>query len=194
MVVGAEHVDEPVEPARELAADVRGVGREVGRRAVRADDHAILVVAVRGRPRPEGALRLVGVDRLERLGDLRLDDALALERVEVDAEALEGRLDLLEHPRHGVARLPREVGDVVALVAVLGRLLAAPDRLDGRAEPVHLRPGVVVVVLALDPVPGELEQPRDRVAVGAVPRRRDGDRARRVRGDELDLDALGRLR
>ena len=40
---------------------------------------------------------------------------------------------------------------------------------------------------------GEVEQPRDGVAVRAVPRRRDRDRAGRVRGDHLDLDLL-RLR
>ena len=39
-------------PARELAPDVGGVGREVRRRAVRADEHAVLVVAVGARPRP----------------------------------------------------------------------------------------------------------------------------------------------
>ena len=41
---------------------------------------------------------------------------------------------------------------------------------------------------------GEREQPRDRVAVGAVPRRGDGDRAGRVGRDELHLDALGLVR
>ncbi len=84
----------------------------------------------------------------------------------------------------------RELGDVLALVAVLGRLLAAPRRLDGRCETLHLRAGVVVVVLALDLVPGEREHASDGVAVRPVPRRRDGDRPGRVRGDHLDLDAL----
>jgi precorrin-6y C5,15-methyltransferase (decarboxylating) CbiE subunit len=45
-------------------------------------------------------------------------------------------------------------------------------------------------VLALDLVPGELEQPGDRVAVGTVPRRADRERPGGVRGDELDLDPL----
>jgi hypothetical protein len=73
VMVRAEHVDEPVEAARELPADVRGVGREVGRRPVRANHHAVAVVAVRGRLRPEGALRLEGLDRLESGRDLRLE-------------------------------------------------------------------------------------------------------------------------
>ena len=111
----------------------------------------------------------------------------------MDTEALEGRLDLLEHPRQRVPRLARELGDVLAAVAVLGRLLAAANRLDGFPKAPHLRAGVVVVVLALDPMPGELEQARDRVAVRSVPGRRDGDRASGVRGDELDLDLLGRV-
>ena len=78
----------------------------------------------------------------------------------------------------------------VAPVAVLGRLLPAPHRLDRGAEAVHLRAGVVVVVLALDRVARELEQPRDAVAVRAVPRGGDRDRAGRVRRHHLDLDPL----
>ena len=100
-------------------------------------------------------------------------------------------LDLLEHRRHRVApaaaraRRCRRRGS---------RPRAAPPRagprLDRGAEALHLGAGVVVVVLALDVVAGELEQAGDAVAVGAVPRGRDGDRAGRVRGDHLDLDAL----
>ncbi len=99
-------------------------------------------------------------------------------------------LDPLEHRRHGIAGECRELGDVLAAVAVLGRLLPAPDRLDRRVEPLHLRPGVVVVVLALDLVAGEREQPGHGVAVGAVPGVRDGDRAGRVGRDHLHLDPL----
>ena len=91
--------------------------------------------------------------------------------VEVDAEALERRLDPLEHHRNRVAGERGELGHVRARVAVLRRLLTAPERVDGRPEAVHLRAGVVVVVLALDVVSGEGQQPRDRVAVRAVPAR-----------------------
>ena len=66
-----------------------------------------------------------------------------------------------QHRGDRVALQGGELVDVVALVAVLGRLLPAPHRLDRGAEPVHLRAGVVVVVLALDLVAGELEQARD---------------------------------
>ena len=85
-----------------------------------------------------------------------------------------------------------ELVGVAAPVAVLRRLLATANRLDRLAEAVHLRARVVVVVLALDVVAGERKEPRDRVAVRAVPRRRDGDRPGRVRRDGLDLEALAR--
>ena len=111
----------------------------------------------------------------------------------MDPEALHRRLDPLQHLRHRIVRQPRQLGDVGAVVAVLRRLLATAPGLDRRAEPLHLRAGVVVVVLALDLVAGEGEQARDRVAVGAVARGRDRDRAGRVRGDHLDLDPLLRL-
>ena len=114
VVVGTEDVDQSVEAAGVLAPDVRRVEREVRRLAVRADDDAVLVVAVRARPGPDGAVRLVGVEQLDRLGRLGLDDALPLERVEVDPEALERGLDLLEHSRHRVALDAGQLGDVVA--------------------------------------------------------------------------------
>ena len=60
--------------------------------------------------------------------------------------------------------LSRELGDVLAAVAVLGRLLPAPRSPRPTRGTVHLRARVVVVVLALDLVARELEQPRDRVA------------------------------
>ena len=144
------------------------------------------------RPGPEGTVVLVGVEQRDRLRYLGLDDALALERVEADPEPLQRSLDQAEHDGHGIAVDLRELGDVVAVVAVLGRLLAATHGVDRGAEAVHLRARVVVVVLALDRVAGEGEQPRDAVAVGAVAGRRDGHRAGRVRGDHLHLDALGR--
>ena len=192
MVVRSEDVDEAVEALRVLAAHVGRVSREVGRRPVGADEHAVLLVAVGRRPRPERAVLLERIEQRDRLRNLGLDDALALEGVEVDPKALQRSLDRREHPRDRVALLLRELRDVLAVVAVLGRLLASPHGVDRGAEPVHLSAGVVVVVLALDGVAGEREQPGDAVAVGAVPGRGHGDRARRVRGHHLDLNALGR--
>src|SRR5207237_7189043 len=74
------------------------------------------------------------------------------------------------------------------------RRLASPPRLHRLAEELDLPARVVEVVLLLHLVTGEAQQSRDRVAVGAVAGRADGDRAGRVRGDELDLDPLVRLR
>ena len=108
----------------------------------------------------------------------------------MDAEPLERRLDPRQHRRDRIALEGGELADVVPLVAVLRRLLPTPDRLHRRAKELHLRAGIVVVVLALDLVPAQLEQARDRVADPAVPRRGDGERAGRVGGDHLDQDAL----
>src|SRR6266542_3036951 len=88
--------------------------------------------------------------------------------------------------------LLRQFLDVLAEIAVLRRLLAPPPGLDGGTEALDLQPGVVVVVLALDLVAREGQEPRDRVAEGAVPSCGDRNRARRVRRDHLDLDALRR--
>src|SRR3712207_8261231 len=49
----------------------------------------------------------------------------------------------------------REAGHVLALVAVLGRVLAARPRGDRLTEAAHLRAGVVDVVLALHVVRSE---------------------------------------
>ena len=100
-------------------------------------------------------------------------------------------LDLLQHVRDGIAVEPRELVDVLALVAALGWILAAPARLDRGAEELDLPAGVVEVVLALDLMTGKGEQARNGVAVGAVPRRADRERPCRIRRDELDLNPLG---
>ena len=88
----------------------------------------------------------------------------------MDAKALERGANLLQHQLDadarelvGVlvcrARDPLcQLGDVVAAVAVLGRLLATRTRADRRAEVENLRAVVVDVVLALDAVARELEQ------------------------------------
>ena len=95
VVIGAEHVDRPVEAALELVPQVGDVGGEVEVAAVgRADERAVLVVAVRARPRPDRVLRLVGVEQLERSGDLLLDLLLPPPRVDRDPEVDELALDL----------------------------------------------------------------------------------------------------
>ena len=68
--------------------------------------------------------------------------------------------------------------------------LAASTRFDRRAEDGDLLADVVHVELALDVVPGERQQPCDRIAVRGVARRRDRQRPGRIRRHELDLHAL----
>jgi hypothetical protein len=91
---------------------------------------------------------------------------------------------------NGIAVELGELVDVLALIAALGRVLAAAACLDRLAEEVDLPPGVVEVVLPLDLVARIGEHARDGVAVRAVARGADGQRAGRVRRDELDLDLL----
>ena len=171
VVVGAEHVEEPVVAALELVPVVGDVGGEVGRLAVGAHQRAVLLVAgERRRAQPQRAVAGVGVP----VGDEPLAGAvpgarLALvERrlrepaVERDAVALERRADRRHHQLDagggelvgrlggGVRDLCGQLGHVLALVAVLGRLLAARAGEDRSAEALHLPAAVVEVVLALD--------------------------------------------
>ena len=130
--------------------------------------------------------------------------ALGEPGVEADAEALEGRPHLLEHQLDpapaerlavgGVDALGRDplgqLGDVLARVAVLGRLGAGHPGGDRVGEALDLAAGVVDVVLALDLVADRLQQPHQRVAVGGVAAAADVQRPGRVGGDELDQDPL----
>ena len=196
-MVGAEHVDRPVEAALELVREVDDVGGAVRRRPAllgRADQHAVVVVAVGGRARPDGAVLLVRVERAAGT------PAAAARARSAAPTSRSGCGSARGSPRSARASCGTgslvgggELGDVLAPVAVLGRLLPAPDRLDRGAEALHLRAGVVVVVLARDLVARELELARDRVADRAVARRGDRDRPGRVGRDHLDLDLLRRL-
>jgi hypothetical protein len=96
------------------------------------------------------------------------------------------------------AQAARDVDDVVALVAVVGKAhvdaaqfeVAQPHR---HREDVHLAPGIVDVVLALHGMAGGFEQVRHAGAergAAAVP---DMQRAIGVGRDELDLYRLARL-
>ena len=202
-------------PRSSLDSQVGDVGREVGRLARAAHEHAVLVVAAELlRAQPERVVGAVGgrppagspAPRWTGLGSPSCSDALAEPGVELDAVVGERGADPRDHQlttpsaarRVGVqlgrARdLPGQLSDVLALVAVLGRLLAARASHDRRAEAGDLPAGVVEVVLALDRVALEAEQATQRVAVGGVAAGGGGQRAGRVGGDELDLDLLRRV-
>ncbi len=80
--------------------------------------------------------------------------------------------------------------EVLALVAVLGRLLAAVAREQRRGERVELVAGVVQVVLAVHLGALRGEQVGDRVADRDPAPAAGVERAGRVRRDELEVDAL----
>ena len=100
VVVGAEQVDLLGEAAVLLGQVVGGVGGEVRRLAVRADHHAVLVVAEVGGAQPDRAAVVVDVALFAEAGDGVFDGAgvvqflLGEEDVEVDAELGEGLLDV----------------------------------------------------------------------------------------------------
>ena len=79
VVVRPPDIDEMVETAAELFRDVADVCREIGWLAVRAVDHAVLVVAKVRRAEPCRSVPLVDVARLAQLGDCSLDPALPME-------------------------------------------------------------------------------------------------------------------
>src|SRR4029077_8391207 len=98
---------------------------------------------------------LVRVEQWNCTVNLRSELALPLPRVDVDPQALEGRFDSLQHGRNGIARECGELLDVATAIAVVWWLFPSANRLHRRVEPLHLSPGVVVVVLALDGVTRE---------------------------------------
>src|SRR5262245_8708400 len=153
VVVGTEHVDDPVEAAIELVGEVHDVDRRVGRLAASfggAHEHAVLLLSELRRADPDRSFLLVRVEPLEHFGQPALEGALAAPGVEMHTEALERRLDPLQHRRHGIAFVPRELDDVLAEVSAFGRLLPTPSGIDGGPEELGLSAGVVDVVLALD--------------------------------------------
>ena len=94
---------------------------------------------------------LVGVDARDRRRNLGDGSSSRRIAVEVDAEARRAWPGSVRASRGtGSPRVARELGDVVALVAVLGRCSPRRTALDRGAEAVHLAAGVVLVVLALD--------------------------------------------
>ena len=114
VVIGAPDVHEAVEPSLELVDHVRAVGGEVRGLPVRADHHAILVVAELGRAEPGGALGVVDVAALAKPLDRRGDGAGLLERmlgrprVERHAEPVERRADAVQRPARALLAQPDE--------------------------------------------------------------------------------------
>ncbi len=135
--------------------------------------------------------------------------------VEVDAELVQRRLDLGEHQvdaagaedllrgllgqragiglagRGDVREHPgRDLVDVGAAVAPLGKSAPLGPRQQRPGEPVDLRAVVVEVVLAGHLRAGRLEDAGEAVADGRPAGPAEMDRAGRVRGDELEVDPV----
>ncbi len=134
--------------------------------------------------------------------------------VEVDAEVVEARLDVREHEVDAhlaehllllvardveqVARVERhharrDVGDVVAAVAVFRRGLLEVAREQAAREAVDLRAVVVEVVLAGHFGALRLEDAGEAVANGGPAHAADVNRPGGVRRDELEVDAHARV-
>ena len=210
VVVGAPHVDLPIEAALAPQLVVGDIGGEVGVLAVRAHQHAVLVVAEVRRAQPQRPLAAVGApllleDRQRARHRARIaivQRALILPAVEArHREGLQraphlGHDQLHRRPSHGgrvhavgVDQL-RQLAHVLAPVAVLGQRLAARKRAHRLAQLEHLRARVVDVELALHlmSVPGE--HARERIAIGRVACVTHVHRSGRVGRDEFDQDAL----
>ena len=134
------------------------------------------------------------------------------EDVEVGAELVQRRLDVVEHQldadlaerllllfggqRQGVGRALEhgrgDVVDVLAGVAVLGRRLTLGRGDQRTGEPVDLGAVVVEVVLPGDVRALRAEQPAERVADRGPPGATDVDGPGGVGGDELQVDRAAR--
>ncbi len=190
MVVRTEHVDAQVEAPGALVLEVGDVTGDVRRVAVALDDDPVLVVAEVGALEPPGAVLLEEVAGiLQRLDGLLhragLEQRVLVEvDVEVDAELVQGALDVREHQvdadgaedllllAHGQVQhvgallLHRggDVGDVGARVSVLGGGFALGGGDQRAGEPVDLGAVVVEVVLARDRRALGGQDPAQRVA------------------------------
>ena len=115
----------------------------------------------------------------------------------LDVDPRQGAPQVGQHPLLaplagvGVGRhLRRPVGDVVALVAVLGDGPAGPGGGQRLGEQLDLPAPVVDVVLPVDLVAAPVEDPAQGVAVGRPPSAAGVEGAGGVGADELDVDPL----
>ncbi len=146
VMVGPPDVDHPVETALEFLHVVGDVGGEVGRAAVRLDQHPVLVVAVSGGAEPQRAVLFVAQTLVGELGQLGADHVaiietlLAVPVVEPDPEGLQIVANPAQHLGHteagacserrvriklgdariGGVQLGRQIANIFALIAVFG--------------------------------------------------------------------------
>ena len=128
--------------------------------------------------------------------------------VEIGAEGVQRRLDLVEHQLHAlgaegaerlVVRQPgrlrmilddslRDLGDIGAAVAILGHRLVPRGRQQGRGEPIDLHAGIVEVVLVGDSSTLRTHHPAQCVADGGPSRVPEVQRPGRIGRYEFEVD------
>ena len=193
--------------ARDLVGVVGDVGGEVGELAVRAPQHAVLVVALLGGAQPGGAVVLVHALEPARAPRSTAPDSCSERSEKKRSIRTRKRASALPHvlqhqrdsapgrpPSGSASAAPSIRSGQLAHVraAVLLRLLAARPGANGLAELAHLGAGVVHVELTLDLVAGQLQRARQRVPVGGVASGGHGDGPGGVGRHELDLNARSR--
>src|SRR5262249_4572023 len=149
VMVGAEHNDQPIEPALPLVQVVRQVSADVRGYSVALDDNTVLVIAEVSRSKPNRTVVLVDVSHLAKSSHSALHGPAFVQvvfmevDVEVDTEVVQTLLDLIEHEidapasedllglvtrsienvRNGRHDLCCDFVDVLTGVAVVGDLL-----------------------------------------------------------------------
>ena len=207
VMVGAEHVDHPVEATdEELVTVVGEVPGQVGGITVGLAQDTIAAVTQFGGTEPGGSVQLEHQAPFGQKGDglvdgtALLDGGLAVPLVEDDPHRLEGGPNALEDPvrrpssghRHvvGPVVVSGQLGDVLALVPAFGHLLPAMTGEQALPERPDLPTGVVDVVLAAHLIAGAGQHPGQGVAVTPPPAVSHMDGPGRVGRDELHLDPL----
>jgi len=128
VVVAALNVHDLVKAALPLGNVVRHVRHEVRVGAVALAHHAVLVVAVIGRPEPQCPVLFVGFSGLDQLVDRGLDAAAGVQAglqvvvVEPDLECLQVQILFVAQIRHGELANRIEIVDVATggVLAVVG--------------------------------------------------------------------------
>ena len=190
VVVGAEQIDLLLEPAVLLRQVVRSVCGEVRGLTVGPDEDTVLVVAEVGGAQPDGTLEVEDVSllpqavhRLHHRSAL-VQGGLGEEHVEVHPEVGQGLLDVghlrsigqfpddrqrliiihVRQLRPGSQSLAAKIGDVLPRIAALRDRSTLDGGQDGGGEGVHLRSGVIDVVLRRHRRAAGAQHTGDRVA------------------------------
>ena len=214
VVVGAPDVDEVGPASFDLVAVVREVGEQVRGVAVGLDEHPVARITEVGGTQPCGTIGFEHGATHAEISECRCDLATLVQRplgeprVELHTDAPEvvahpfdrsavtplARIDGIDSVAERLVHLARHVDHVLAVISVLGRLLATESGHQRSGKGVELVPRVVQVVLAVDLGSLRGEEIRERVAHRHPTRAAGVDRPRWVQRDELEIDPISRER